>query len=187
MRDLGPWDDFKTITNEPEWVVEKVCNEHPSMKRLLYYDSEGHLDEIRFENGRFKSFLPCPSVEELLELKEREERAKEKEIISHMKMQIEQTIRAAQEATHEAITSKKAELFDNARPETWFEPKADEEPTMLELFAVHAPKEIPPWFSAKLPEGVSSWDELLDRGLKEVHFQWPWFWAQEVLKRSPKK
>lgn len=126
LRDLGPWDDFKTITNAPEWVVEKVCNEHPSTKRLLYYDSDGRLDEIRFENGRFKSFLPCPPVEELLDLKEREEEAKGKEILAEMKRGLEENLKIIDEAHQQALKDAAAQPWENILKEenpasaSWF-------------------------------------------------------------------
>ena len=73
LRDLGPWDEFKTITNAPEWTVENVCNDYPSTKMILYYDSSGKIDLIRFKDGKFKGFSSCPNVEELLEMKSYEE------------------------------------------------------------------------------------------------------------------
>ena len=61
LRDEGPWDLYMTVTNAADSVVEElpatgVLNEG---QRLLYYDSEGLLDEIVFENGEFVRFQPC--------------------------------------------------------------------------------------------------------------------------------
>jgi hypothetical protein len=41
LRDTGPWDQYKTITNDAEAVVE-----HFRPRQVLYYDSEGELTEI---------------------------------------------------------------------------------------------------------------------------------------------
>ena len=55
LRDLGPWDQFPTITNAAEEVVERL---DPALhgRRLYYYDSEGERTELRVENGRFAGF-----------------------------------------------------------------------------------------------------------------------------------
>jgi len=62
IRDLGPWDQYKTITNDAETVVlELVENgELPDDKRLFYYDSYGQLDEILHEKGKFKGIIAGP-------------------------------------------------------------------------------------------------------------------------------
>lgn len=60
IRDVGPWNMFSTVTNVAETVVaELICaGKLPSGRRLLYYDSEGHLDEILVRDGLFDGFAP---------------------------------------------------------------------------------------------------------------------------------
>ena len=55
IRDLGPWDKYPTITNGAEEVVAELA---PILRgrRLEYYDSEGHRDEIVVAEGRFVGF-----------------------------------------------------------------------------------------------------------------------------------
>jgi hypothetical protein len=62
IQDIGPWDSFPTVTNAAETVVaELVASKHLTEgRRLLYYDSEGELDEIVVQNGRFAGFK-CPA------------------------------------------------------------------------------------------------------------------------------
>lgn len=68
VRDLGPWDRFPTITNAAEELVEELHRlGHLSPERhLLYYDSEGQLDELVLDwnpagdRVRFKGFAPGP-------------------------------------------------------------------------------------------------------------------------------
>lgn len=55
IRDLGPWDEFPTITNVAELVVEKIAP-RLSNRRLYYIDSDGNVDEICVLNGRFDGF-----------------------------------------------------------------------------------------------------------------------------------
>lgn len=60
IRDIGPWDKHMTITNGAEDVVEQLVAEGklPEGRRLLYYDSEGELDEILVKDGKFAGFAP---------------------------------------------------------------------------------------------------------------------------------
>lgn len=55
LRDVGPWDEFPTITNAAEELVEHLKPLRPG-QRLEYIDSEGNCDEILIENGRFVGF-----------------------------------------------------------------------------------------------------------------------------------
>lgn len=57
LLDLGPWDQYKTITNAAEAVVEELA---PVLngRRLYYVDSEDQVDEIVHENGKFVRFSP---------------------------------------------------------------------------------------------------------------------------------
>jgi hypothetical protein len=55
LRDLGPHDQFLTITNDAEHVVETLA---PTIgnRRLLYYDSDNALTEIVIRDGQFSGF-----------------------------------------------------------------------------------------------------------------------------------
>lgn len=62
LRDLGPWDQYMTVTNDAEHVVEELVRQRilqPGAQRLFYYDSEGQLDEIIVNRGRFGGFRPA--------------------------------------------------------------------------------------------------------------------------------
>lgn len=59
IMDVGPWDVFPTITNNVEAVVNDLAGRLGDRK-LLYYDSEGDLDEILVKNERFAGFAPGP-------------------------------------------------------------------------------------------------------------------------------
>ena len=63
IRDVGPWDYHKTITNDAEWVVAELFRLGllAPAQRLLYYDSEGDLAEIVIANGGFFGFRPAPA------------------------------------------------------------------------------------------------------------------------------
>lgn len=60
IRDVGPWDQFLSVTNNAQQVVEelRVSGKLRVNQRLFYYDSEGQLDEILHKNGRFTGFQP---------------------------------------------------------------------------------------------------------------------------------
>jgi len=62
IRDVGPWDEHLTVTNGVEAVVIELVDEGklPEGRRLLYYDSEGQLDEIIVRDGKFAGFRPGP-------------------------------------------------------------------------------------------------------------------------------
>lgn len=63
IRDIGPHHLFKTVTNDVEHVVMNLAlypPGHLTGRRLFYYDSDGQLDEICHENGRFVGFAPGP-------------------------------------------------------------------------------------------------------------------------------
>lgn len=67
IRDLGPWDRYMTVTNAAETVVSELVDRGalPPGRRLFYYDSEGHLDELLVRNGCFAGYAPGPTKEEL--------------------------------------------------------------------------------------------------------------------------
>lgn len=58
IRDLGPWSRFATVTNAAEEVVAELIGNGYLRRdqRLLYYDSEGELDEIIHQDGKFVRF-----------------------------------------------------------------------------------------------------------------------------------
>lgn len=65
IRDLGPWNEFLTITNSVEAVVSQLRS--PGIlrdRRLMYYDSRGRLDEIVLNAyGRVLGFRPVETEE----------------------------------------------------------------------------------------------------------------------------
>jgi len=58
IQDVGPWDQYITITNDAERVVETLVSQgHLLPGRKLYYiDSENMLTEILVEDGKFRAF-----------------------------------------------------------------------------------------------------------------------------------
>jgi len=62
IRDVGPWDQHPTVTNDAEAVVMALASQGylPNGRRLFYYDSEGALDEILVKDGQFVGFAPGP-------------------------------------------------------------------------------------------------------------------------------
>ncbi len=59
LQDLGPWNQYMTITNAAETVVAQVEKQYGiGKRRLLYYDSEDELTELRVKDGRFAGFAP---------------------------------------------------------------------------------------------------------------------------------
>lgn len=61
IQDIGPWSVFPTITNDAESVVARLAASGDLESRLLYYyDSDGQMDEILHEDGKFIGFAPGP-------------------------------------------------------------------------------------------------------------------------------
>lgn len=63
IKDITPWDQHPTVTNDAEWVVENLYSRGLLLgsKLLLYYDSEGHLDQLLHDGqGHFTGFAPGP-------------------------------------------------------------------------------------------------------------------------------
>jgi hypothetical protein len=60
IRDLGPWDKFQSVTNAAESVVEElvIAGRLLPNQKLLYYDSEGRVDELLVKDGKFAGFAP---------------------------------------------------------------------------------------------------------------------------------
>ena len=55
IQDEGPWDQYPTITNSAENVLQQL-REELKERRLIYLDSEGFESEILHNNGVFKGF-----------------------------------------------------------------------------------------------------------------------------------
>lgn len=56
LKDIGPWDKHKTVTNGAEDVVAEL-SERLGERQLFYYDSEGELAEIIHKNGKFLRYV----------------------------------------------------------------------------------------------------------------------------------
>jgi hypothetical protein len=58
IRDVGPWDQYLTVTNGAEEVVAELA---PMLngRRLEYYDSEGARDQLLVKDGKFAGFGPA--------------------------------------------------------------------------------------------------------------------------------
>lgn len=56
IKDLGPWDQFSTVTNAVEQVVTELAG-RLGKRRLCYIDSEGNTDEILVKDGQFAGFF----------------------------------------------------------------------------------------------------------------------------------
>jgi len=55
--DLGPHDEYKTITNAAEWVVAQMVDRLKGRK-LYYFDTQGNIDQILIHDGKFAGFVP---------------------------------------------------------------------------------------------------------------------------------
>lgn len=64
IKDVGPWDQYMTVTNNVENVVAELHERGflPEGHRLFYFDSENNLDEIVVKNGKFVEFKPFRDV-----------------------------------------------------------------------------------------------------------------------------
>lgn len=56
LRDIGPWDQYMTITNAAESVVAGLGD--IGSRRVFYYDSDGELTELVVNDGQFERFAP---------------------------------------------------------------------------------------------------------------------------------
>lgn len=61
IRDLGPWDQHPTVTNDAENVVQELIKAGilTENKRLFYYDSEDELSELIVKDNKFLGFGPA--------------------------------------------------------------------------------------------------------------------------------
>jgi len=57
IRDVGPWDQYPTVTNGAEAVVKQLA---PQLRgrRLEYIDSDGAQDQLLVKDGKFAGFAP---------------------------------------------------------------------------------------------------------------------------------
>ncbi len=62
IRDVGPWNQHPTVTNDAENVVAELVQKGmiPEGRKLLCYDSDDQLDELVVKNGQFSGFAPGP-------------------------------------------------------------------------------------------------------------------------------
>ena len=58
LRDVGPHDKYLTVTNDAENVVRDIHRKGllSSSQDLYYFDTEGELTELIYENGKFSRF-----------------------------------------------------------------------------------------------------------------------------------
>ena len=58
IKDIGPWDQCLTVTNDAEDVVKRlvVVGLLPEGRRLFCIDSEGDTGELLVSDGRFAGF-----------------------------------------------------------------------------------------------------------------------------------
>jgi len=58
LEDAGPYDQYMTITNAAEKVVNELFDTNilNDKRRLIYHDSEGDLTEIKIKNRKFDGF-----------------------------------------------------------------------------------------------------------------------------------
>lgn len=56
IRDVGPWDKYLTVTNDAEWVVERMMPMLGNGRRLDYIDSAGDRATILIKDGKFDGF-----------------------------------------------------------------------------------------------------------------------------------
>ena len=66
IEDCGPWDQFPTVTNSAEEVIDDLRQKGylKTNQRLFYYDSDGIMDELLLKNFRFNGFAPGPKIKE---------------------------------------------------------------------------------------------------------------------------
>ena len=57
IRDVGPWDQFMSVTNAAEEVVKELAHILKG-RRLEYFDSDNNRDQLLVKDGRFAGFAP---------------------------------------------------------------------------------------------------------------------------------
>lgn len=63
LHDVGPWDEYRTITND---IIAVVAHLAPELRgrRLLYYDSENDLTCVLVKDGKFAGFAHARNSDE---------------------------------------------------------------------------------------------------------------------------
>jgi hypothetical protein len=59
IKDVGPWDQHPTVTNDAERVVEDLAG-MLNGRELHYIDSEGDIDQLLVSDGKFAGFNILP-------------------------------------------------------------------------------------------------------------------------------
>lgn len=55
IKDIGPWDEHKTVTNDAESVIKELAPQLNS-RRLYYIDSEGNFARLLYSGNRFTGY-----------------------------------------------------------------------------------------------------------------------------------
>lgn len=55
IQDIGPWTEYRTVTNDVENVVEGLFSKLNG-RHLYYIDSQGNKAEIVIKNNKFEEF-----------------------------------------------------------------------------------------------------------------------------------
>lgn len=58
IKDMGHGTGCPTVTNDAEAVVAELAPRLSPRQRLLYYDSDNNLDELKIKDGKFVGFGP---------------------------------------------------------------------------------------------------------------------------------
>lgn len=60
LQDLGPWDEYLTITNAAEWVIDQLHHYHDIKdKQVFYMDSDNKTSTLLHDNeGNFIGHSP---------------------------------------------------------------------------------------------------------------------------------
>lgn len=63
LHDVGPWEEYRTITSD---IVAVVAHLAPELRgrRLLYYDSENELTLVLVQDGKFAGFRNPKNIDE---------------------------------------------------------------------------------------------------------------------------
>ena len=59
IRDEGPWDFYQSVTNAAESTVAGLIDALHG-RHLYYIDTDGRIDELKIEDGKFAGFAPGP-------------------------------------------------------------------------------------------------------------------------------
>ena len=72
LRDMGPHDEYKTITNAAEEVIIELKENGllSEGRRVFYYDSAGQRDELLHKNGEFYNFAFGNDMEDFPQITE---------------------------------------------------------------------------------------------------------------------